>query len=120
MKILVCEDDEIVVKVIQVALQGHPAEAVYVRDGRRAIELLREKNDFDLIITDIHMPYHNGDEILNLVRQEQKKTIPLIMVSSDTEEEVINLALKSGVTEFIEKPVDADKMKKKLKKYLRA
>jgi CheY-like chemotaxis protein len=120
MKILVCEDDEIVLKVIQVALRGHNTDAVYVRDGRKALQLLREKNDFDMIITDIHMPYHNGDEILHLVRQEQKKTIPLIMVSSDTEEEVIKLALKSGVTEFIEKPVDADKIKKKLKKYLPA
>src|SRR5262245_41454025 len=120
MKILVCEDDEIVLKVILVALRDHDVEAVYVRDGRKALQLLREKNDFGLIITDIHMPYHNGDEILSLVREEQKKDIPLIMVSSDTEEEVIKLALKSGVTEFIKKPVDADTIKKKLKKYMPA
>jgi CheY-like chemotaxis protein len=119
MKILVCEDHEVEMKVIQVALAGEPVEAVYASDGRKAMNLLRANNDFDLIITDIHMPYHNGDEILQLVREEQKKNIPIVMISSDDEEEVIKLALKLGVNEFIDKPIDPAKLKKKLRKYLR-
>jgi CheY-like chemotaxis protein len=119
MKVLVCEDDMIVVKVIQVALENENIQAVYVRDGRRALEHLREQN-FDLIITDIHMPYYNGDDILKLVREEQQKRTPIIMVSSDNEEEVISLALRSGVNEFISKPLDADKLGKTLQKYLSA
>jgi CheY-like chemotaxis protein len=119
MKILVCEDDQVVLKVIQVALEGEKAETIFVKDGRQALQQLNTKNDFDLIITDIHMPYNNGDEILRLVREEQKKKTPIIMISSDTEEEVIALALKSGVNEFIAKPLDADKLKKKIRKLLK-
>src|SRR5262245_32071324 len=96
-KILVCEDDTVEVKVIQVALEGEPVQAFLVKDGDKAFKVLRANNDYDLIITDIHMPHHNGDEILKLVREEQKKNTPIIMISSDDAEEAIALALKSGV-----------------------
>src|SRR5688572_29558243 len=119
MKILVCEDDEVVLKVIQVALENQPAETTYAKDGRQALDLLKSGHRFDLVITDIHMPYHNGDEILTLIREDQKKNTPIIMISSDDEEEVIQLALKSGVNEFIRKPIDADKFHKKVKKYIK-
>jgi DNA-binding response OmpR family regulator len=119
MKILICEDDPIVVKVIQVAVAEEKADVHYAKDGRVALELLRQQ-DFDLIITDIHMPYHNGDEVLQLVRGEQKKKTPIIMISSDDEEEVIKLALKLGVNEFIDKPLQAEVLRKKIRKYLPA
>jgi len=117
MKVLVCEDDIIVLKVIQVALENKNVEAVYFQDGRKALKFLNE-NDVDLIITDIHMPYHNGDEILKLVREDQQKNTPVVMISSDTQEEVIALARKQGVNEFINKPIDAISMEKRLKKFL--
>ncbi|MBT1702906.1 response regulator [Chryseosolibacter indicus] len=118
MKVLVCEDDDVVVKVIQLTLSDKNVEATFARDGSRAMDQLK-KQSFDLIITDIHMPYFNGDAILKLVREEQKKAIPIIMISSDDDEEVVKLALKSGVSEFISKPIDTEKLNKKLKKYLK-
>ena len=118
MKVLVCEDDDVVLKVIQVTLSESHVHAVFVKDGREALKLLNANNDFGLIITDIHMPYHNGDEILQLVRVDQKKNIPIVMISSDADEEVVALALKSGVNEFISKPVDPAKLMRKIKKFL--
>jgi DNA-binding response OmpR family regulator len=119
MKVLVCDDDEIVLKVAEVALQRENAEVTVARDGRQAMKHLKGDTQFDLIITDIHMPYHNGDQILQLVREEQQKNTPIIMLSSDGEEEVIALALKQGVNDFIVKPVDAVKLMKKIKKFLK-
>ena len=119
MKILVCEDDVIVVKVIEVALASEKVEMVLVRDGDKAFRLLKENNNFDLIITDIHMPHHKGDEILELVRIQQKKTTPIIMISSDDAEEAIALALKSGVNEYMVKPIDPVQLNKKVKKLLK-
>lgn len=118
MNVLVCEDDEIVQKVIEVTLAQYPGMKVTVaRDGIRALELLR-KQQFDLIITDIHMPFHNGDEVLHLVRVEQKRVTPIVMISSDTEEEVVALALKSGVNAFVEKPLDSKKLSRALRPFL--
>jgi CheY-like chemotaxis protein len=118
MKILVCEDDVVLHKVIQVALESQNHEVTFVKDGLRALDLLRKDAHFDLIITDIHMPYQNGDAILQFVREEQKKTTPIIMISSDNEEEVISLALKSGVNDFISKPLSTEKVLRSLKKVL--
>ena len=119
MRILLCEDHEVEMKVIQVALEGENIDWTCVNDGRKALRLLESGHEFDLIITDIHMPYNNGDEILNLVREQQKKATPIIMVSSDDQEEVIKLALKLGVNEFLEKPIDPAVVRKKVKKYLK-
>ena len=116
MKVLVCEDDMIALKVIQVALEKQNAEVISVSDGRKALQFLKE-NRVDLIITDIHMPYFNGDDILRLVRVEQGNTTPIIMISSDTEEEVIALALRQGVNDFIKKPIDALSLEKRLNKF---
>lgn len=117
MDVLVCEDDIITLKVIQVALENEKVRVICMKDGRKALEYLKE-NVVDLIITDIHMPYHNGDEILKLVREDQQRNTPIVMISSDTQEEVIALALKQGVNEFIKKPIDATSIQKKLKKFL--
>jgi DNA-binding response OmpR family regulator len=117
MDVLVCEDDIIALKVIQVALENEKARAICMQDGRKALQYLKE-NVVDLIITDIHMPYNNGDDILKLVREDQKRSTPIIMISSDTEEEVIALALKQGVNEFIKKPIDATTLQRRIKKFM--
>ena len=119
MKVLICEDHVVEMKVIQIALTEENIDWVSASDGRKALQILEEKNDFDLIITDIHMPFNNGDEILHLVREQQKKSTPIIMISSDDQEEVVKLALKLGVNEFLEKPIDPVVVKKKVRKYLR-
>ena len=116
MTILVCDDEEIVLKAIEVVLKDK-AEIVLARDGRQALELLKSNLHFDLIITDIHMPHYNGDDVLKLVREDQKKDTPIVILSSDGEEEVIALALKQGVNDFIVKPVDSQKLMKAIGKF---
>lgn len=118
MRILVCDDEIVVLKVVQVALENVNAEIVLAKDGLQALQHLEANGHFDLIITDIHMPYHNGDEILKFVREEQKKDTPIVMLSSDGEEEVIALALKQGVNDFIVKPVTSEKLLKKINRFL--
>ena len=117
MRILVCDDDEVILKVVKLALQDK-AEVVLARDGWEAMQFLKNTNPFDLIITDIHMPHHNGDEIVRLVRKEQKLNTPIVMLSSDGEEEVIAMAIKEGVNDFIVKPIDEAKLLKKIKRFL--
>ncbi|MBL7858999.1 MAG: response regulator transcription factor [Cyclobacteriaceae bacterium] len=119
MKVLVCDDDEVVLKVIQVALEAEHLEVKLARDGNQALALLSEYPDIDLIITDIHMPHRNGDEILTQVRADKKRKIPIMMISSDSDEDVVKMALRLGVDEFLPKPVDPKVVKQKVKKLLK-
>lgn len=117
MKALICDDDSIVLKLVQLTLQEMGLDTTTARDGDEALALLNSIPRFDLLVTDIHMPHHNGDIILQAVR-ERDKTIPIIMISSDADEDVIKMALKIGVNEFISKPVDPVLLKKKVRKLL--
>lgn len=119
MRVLVCEDDDLVVKVVQIALQDKNVDLTVARDGQQAIDRLEKGEEFDLILTDLHMPHKNGDDILKLVREDMKKSTPIVMFSSDGEEEVIKLALKLGINDFIVKPITVDSFLKKIKKYLK-
>jgi len=118
-KILICDDDETVLAMVRFKLlKDNVGEVFTAHDGLQAMKQLREQ-DFDLVITDIHMPHHDGGEVVNLIRNEQKKTTPIIMLSSDGEEEVVAYAKKNGVNEFIKKPIkSADEVAKQVRKLL--
>jgi CheY-like chemotaxis protein len=117
-KILVCDDDEAVIRVVLFKLsQDNLNDVVVARDGSQAMKHLREQ-EFDLVITDIHMPYHNGGDVLNFIRVEQKKDVPIIMISSDGAEEVIAFAKKHGVNEFMRKPLREKTLSQVVKRLL--
>jgi DNA-binding response OmpR family regulator len=110
MKILVCEDDAALLRMIELKLkEENLGEVVVARNGREAMEILSNQN-FDLVITDIHMPYFKGEDILNLIRKEQRKSTPIIMMSSDGDEDVVAAAKKQGVNEFVKKPIMRDQV----------
>lgn len=119
MRVLVCEDDDMVIKVIQIALQSKNVDLTIARNGQQAIDRLEKGEEFDLIVTDLHMPHKNGDDILRVVREDLKSNTPIVMFSSDGEEEVIALALKLGINDFIVKPITVDSFLKKVNKYLK-
>lgn len=116
-KVLICEDNPVERKVIQMAVGGDH-DTFLATDGRKALELLEQHSDFDLVITDIHMPYNNGEDILEGVRRHQREGTPIVMISSDREEEVIQAALKLGVKVFIKKPIDPESVRRKVATFL--
>jgi DNA-binding response OmpR family regulator len=110
MKTLICDDDAVLLRMMELSLkEQNLGEIVAAKNGREALELLRNQS-FDLVVTDIHMPYNNGEDILNLIRKEQQKSTPIIMISSDGDEDVIALAKKQGVNEFVKKPLKRDEI----------
>jgi DNA-binding response OmpR family regulator len=103
-KILVCDDDEALVSMIRFKLsRENIGEIVKAVDGREAKALLKEQ-DFDLIITDIHMPFHSGLEITTFVRNDLKKKTPIIVLSAEGLEDTVLQAFEIGANDFITKP----------------
>ena len=115
MKILICDDDQAMTNLIRFKLEReNVAELFVATNGHNAMKLLRE-HAFDLLITDIHMPYHNGDEIMKTLHDKTNNQAPVIMMSSDAEEEVQNLAKKQGVRHFLTKPFNVQELVKLVK-----
>ena len=119
MKILVCDDDEALVSMIRFKLsRENLGEVTKATDGREAIALLKE-NDFDLVITDIHMPFHSGLEITTFIRNEQKKTTPIIVLSAEGLENTVLQAFEIGANDFITKPFSPAELAVRVKRILK-
>jgi DNA-binding response OmpR family regulator/anti-sigma regulatory factor (Ser/Thr protein kinase) len=109
--VLVLEDDVTNREFLRRALErkGYavtPAECV--RDGQR---LIAEKGNhyFAAVLTDYHMPCLNGLDFLNWLK-ERDDTLASILLTAEGEKEVIAKSLRAGASDYLEKPVDLQKL----------
>lgn len=109
MKILIAEDDPITLKIMEMKLKRDGHEVTVTTNGREAISLITI-NDFDLVITDIMMPYTSGLEILGFIKNESRKKIPVIVLSAMEQENVVIEAFSLGADDFITKPFSPNEL----------
>jgi len=114
MLILIAEDDELILKTIEHKLLKEGYEVVVTRNGKDAIDTIKER-EIDLIITDIMMPFASGTEILAAIRSFGKK-IPVIMLSSLGQEEVVLEAFDLGASDFMVKPFSPNELILRIKR----
>ncbi|MCE3076576.1 response regulator transcription factor [Chryseobacterium gwangjuense] len=114
MLILIAEDDELILKTVEHKLLKEGYEVIVTRNGKEAIDTIRE-TEIDLIITDIMMPFASGTEILSAIRSFGKK-IPVIMLSSLGQEEVVLEAFDLGASDFMVKPFSPNELTLRIKR----
>jgi len=122
-KILLIDDEDLVVRSLEKLLKKEGYEVVPVRDGASAIKKV-EESPFDLIVTDIRMPHLNGIETICQIRQILKRKgasqIPEICITGYADEELNKKAEELGVADYLYKPFDLrdflDCVKKNLRK----
>ena len=116
-KILIIEDEVILIKAIEFKLLKEGYEISKACDGKEGMEkIVSEKPD--LIICDIMMPFANGLEILSFVRTKLSLATPMVMLTSIGQEETVVKALELGADEYITKPFSPNEMILRIKKIL--
>ena len=105
MNILVCEDNIMMQKTIELSLRKAGYTVFKAGDGFQGIKILGEE-DIDLVITDINMPYTKGLELIRHVNTKMEKEIPVIVVTGITNEETRVHALELGARGYLTKPFD--------------
>jgi len=118
-KILIAEDDILLLKALGYYLEKKGYELTLVADGRDACNKIKE-NGFDLIVTDINMPFSNGMEIISLVRNELKLKTPIIVLTSMGLENTELEAFHVGADEFVAKPFSPQVLGLRIEKILKA
>ena len=89
---------------------------IEAENGERAWEFLQRDQDIELIICDWNMPKMTGLEFFKLIRKDTNyKDIPFLMVTAESEEQVISEAVQSGVANYVLKPFNGVTLKEKLK-----
>jgi DNA-binding response OmpR family regulator len=109
MNILVCEDNIMMQKTIELSLRKAGYNVFNAGDGFQGIKILGEE-DIDLVITDINMPYTKGLELIRHVNTQMEKEIPVIVVTGITNEETRVHALELGARGYLTKPFDLNVM----------
>ena len=116
-RILLAEDNPGDVLLFQEAIKGRnlPCEIVVAEDGHKAIAILKAAHSngtpLDLIVLDVNLPKHSGDDVLREVRgQDSLAGIPVIMLTSSASPADQATATKLGAHLYIQKSSDLEEL----------
>lgn len=104
-------------KTLSVVLEREGYQADVADDGNVGIEML-QKNDYDLLVVDIHLPYRSGLELIKFVRSEQGKDTPVIILSAFSDNQMQRQAGELGISDYIVKPFNPVDLVAKIKSIL--
>ena len=105
-RILVVDDDPVILRLIEVNLDLEGFEVVTSDRGEDAMEKAREMTP-DLILLDLMMPEVSGWEIAERLQKDEKtKDIPLVFLSARTQDEDRRRGEELGVAGYVTKPFD--------------
>ncbi len=100
-RILVAEDDRLVLAVLEEGLVRAGFEVEAVDNGREAV-VRAEASTFDLAILDVQMPGLSGLEVAHQIRER----CPVLILSAYSDAEVVQAAIREGAVGYLVKPVD--------------
>ena len=103
-RILVCDDDEMLVDLLLYRLEARGFDVLVARDGGEALTMA-ERERPDAIVLDAMMPVMNGEQVLRSLRAgEWGRDIPVLMLTARRQERDIVGALELGANEYVVKP----------------
>lgn len=117
--ILVIEDDETQRTSIKRILESDGYYPKLAADAAELTRILDEDQEIHFIIMDVGLPWINGFELAEMIRDHKDlKRIPLIFLSAQAEEEDLNQARQVGASDYIKKPFDIEKLKTRIRELL--
>jgi two-component system, OmpR family, response regulator len=111
-QILLVEDDANFGTVLRDYLQLNGYKVVLARNGLEGFEKFK-KNQFDICILDVMMPYKDGFTLAKEIRSKDK-TIPIVFLTAKSMKEDVLKGYKIGADDYLTKPFDAEILLKKL------
>jgi CheY-like chemotaxis protein len=104
-KVLVADDDPDIVLALRIRLESAGYQVVTAMDGGQAIEKIRLSHP-DLAILDINMPEGNAFTVLDSLRAEGPRGLPVIFLTADAQEKSQVKAFHRGIRHYLTKPYD--------------
>lgn len=115
-KILVVDDEKLIVKGISFSLQADGMEVDAAYDGEEALRKIKEKN-YDMVLLDVMLPKMSGMDVCQAVREFSD--VPIIMLTAKGEDMDKILAFDNGVDDYLTKPFNILEVKARIKAILR-
>lgn len=116
MKILIVDDEELLVKGIRFNLQNDGYETITGKDGLEAVELAKQEAP-DLIILDVMMPNLDGLSACTQIREFSN--VPIILLTAKTEDMDKLMGFENGADDYLTKPFNILELKARIRALLR-
>ena len=108
MKILIVDDDSTTRKLLRIYLKGNGFDVATAENGLDAIEKLGGEA-VNLVVTDLNMPYMDGIEFIRSMKANPETAhIPVLMITTETDEDERKRAVAAGADGYLSKPVTSE------------
>ncbi len=109
-KILICDDEPFVLRLLQVHFQRKEFDVITATDGREALTQLEEHQP-DICLLDVMMPYISGLEVLTKIRNNAATVeLPVVLLTVKAQDEDVYEAFHRGATMYLTKPFDPEEI----------
>ena len=108
MKVLIIDDERAIRRALKEILEYENCQVLEAENGKEGLEMIHS-NSLDVIFCDIKMPLLDGMELLQQL-QEEGNEVPIVMISGHGTLETAVQAIKKGAFDFIEKPLDLNRI----------
>src|SRR5579862_3803977 len=114
---LIVDDSSVMRKIVERSLRQAGLECLVIFEagsGIEALQILKSK-EVDLILSDINMPSMDGLEFVRQLHSQQlAPKVPVVMITTESSEEHVKLAIQAGASGYIRKPFTADQVKQRV------
>ena len=117
---LVVEDDDQISFLLKFILEREGYTVHVARDGRQAGQLIDEMSAPAVVTLDVMLPYADGFQLLGHLRGKPGwTTVPVLMLTSKSQEKDIVRALDAGANDYIVKPFQPEELRARIKRLVR-
>ena len=110
LRILTIDDSKTMRDMLMLTLADAGFDVIQAADGKEGVDLL-ERENVDVVITDINMPRMDGYEVVRQLRaRPEHKTTPILVLTTESEAEKKNIAREAGATGWLVKPFNPERL----------
>jgi DNA-binding response OmpR family regulator len=105
-KVLVIDDDPVILELLRVNFEIENFEVVTAADGREGLEKAKSERP-DVVLSDIMMPRLDGLQLVVLLREDPRtRSLPVILLSAKAQNAEVQQGLDLGADDYVTKPFD--------------
>ena len=114
--VLIVEDDENIAYVLNYMLEQADYKPVVLRDGRAAADIIERLGPPALVLLDVKLPYIDGLRLIAMMREKETwRRVPVLILSSVSDDRGIQRAMEAGATDYLVKPFETAALLKRVR-----